>query len=318
MSKRASTQDSVALAFELLKRIPRSYQITARELHQQLQHIGIDRDLRTIQRNLEMLCAHFDIIRDDRNKPYGYRWSKHAGGLALPTLSAQDALLLSLAEQYLSNLLPANLTHSFSGFFEEARQRLSPVTSNTKEREWLQKVKVVSDGQPLLPPQVCSDVFKSVSEALFHNRLLNIEYHNAKQDKKSGLVMPLGLAQQGTRLYLVCRFDGYENERSVAIHRVTKATVSTFNFERPKDFKLSQYDADGRFGFGEGNRCKVKFSITKSIGEHLLESPLSLDQQVQVLPQYYVISATVVESLQLKRWLAGFGDDVHSVEITSI
>ncbi len=47
--------------------------------------------------------------------------------------------------------------------------------------------------------------------------------------------MPLGLAQQGQRMYLVCRFDGYNNERSIAVHRVRKATVSSFGFERPKE-----------------------------------------------------------------------------------
>lgn len=69
MAKKSSTQESLALAFEILKRIPKSHQVTAKELHQQLQHIGVERDLRTIQRNLEMLCDHFDILRDERSKP---------------------------------------------------------------------------------------------------------------------------------------------------------------------------------------------------------------------------------------------------------
>ncbi|WP_253821889.1 WYL domain-containing protein [Vibrio cyclitrophicus] len=65
--------------------------------------------------------------------------------------------------------------------------------------------------------------------------MLNIDYYNTKQVQKSALVMPLGLAQQGQRMYLVCRFDGYNNERSIAVHRVRKATVSSFGFERPKE-----------------------------------------------------------------------------------
>lgn len=247
MAKRASTHESLVVAFELLKRIPKSHQVTARELHQQLEHIGIERELRTIQRNLELLCEHFDIIRDERSKPYGYRWNKESEGMTLPKLSAQEALLLSLAEEYLIKLLPVNITASLECFFQEAKYKLNPTSGKSKEREWLKKVRVVSETQPLLPPKIATKVFRSISEALYHDRFLNIDYYNTKQIQKSALVMPLGLAQQGHRMYLVCRFDGYDNERSIAVHRVSKATVSSFGFERPKEFKLSQYDADGRF-----------------------------------------------------------------------
>ncbi|MEZ8194746.1 helix-turn-helix transcriptional regulator [Vibrio cortegadensis] len=315
MAKKSNTQESLALAFEILKRIPKSHQVTAKELHQQLQHIGIERDLRTIQRNLEMLCEHFDIIRDERSKPYGYRWNKNSEGMSLPKLSAQEALLLSLAEEYLIKLLPANIAASLDGFFQEAKHKLNPTGNSSKEREWLKKVRVVSETQPLLPPKISTETFNSISEALFHDRLLNIEYYNAKQEQKSVLVMPLGLAQQGQRMYLVCRFDGYDNERSIAVHRVRKATVSSFGFERPKEFKLSQYDADGRFGFGEGELVKLSFSINKQVGRYLFETPLSEDQTIDEYDNKMNVMATVVESKQLKCWLLGFGDNVWNVRL---
>jgi predicted DNA-binding transcriptional regulator YafY len=315
MAKRTSTQESMALAFELLKRIPKSYQVTATELHQQLQHIGIERDIRSIQRNLEMLCEHFDIVRDERTKPYGYCWKKNSNGLSLPHLASHESLLLSLAEDYLSSLLPANVVASLQGFFNEARYNLHPTSSHNKEREWLKKVRVVSETQPLLPPKINTDVFKNVSEALFNDRFLNLEYHNAKQEQKSALVMPLGLAQQGTRLYLVCRFDGYDNERSLAIHRIQQAIVSTFGFERPKAFRLSQYDADGRFGFGEGEKCHLQFSIDKAAGFHLLETPLSQDQEVETHEDHFLVSATLVKSKQLDSWLNSFGDKVWNIKM---
>lgn len=315
MPKKSSTQESLALAFEILKRIPKSHQVTAKELHQQLQHIGIERDLRTIQRNLEMLCDHFDILRDERSKPYGYRWNKSSEGIALPKLSAQEALLLSLAEEYLVKLLPVNITASLDGFFKEAKHKLNPTRDSSKEREWLKKVRVVSETQPLLPPTISTEVFKAISEALFHDRLLNLEYYNAKQDQKSALVMPLGLAQQGQRMYLVCRFDGYDNERTIAVHRVYKATVSSFSFERPKEFKLSQYDADGRFGFGEGELVKLSFSINKQVGHYLFETPLSEDQIIDEYENKMNVMATVVDSKQLKCWLLGFGHNIWNVRL---
>jgi len=116
-------------------------------------------------------------------------------------------------------------------------------------------------------------------------------------------------------LYLVCRFRGYDNERSLALHRIMTARVSTLGFERPKEFDLRQYDDDGRFGFGEGERIKLTFRIDKDVGRHLLESPLSVDQQVVELEEAYEITATVVDSEMLRWWVRGFGDAFELVKL---
>lgn len=313
MPKRPDTLETVLLVLELLRRIPRSRKVTATELHEQLAEAGLARDLRTIQRQLEMISEHFEIDRDDRNKPYGYRWAERAKGLALPMLSEQESLLLTLAERHLRNLLPANLMKSMESFFTQARSNLGPQSNAQREREWLSKVRVVSTTQPLLPPKIKPDVFEQISSALYGNRWLNLEYKNAAGRKSAAEVMPLGLAQQGPRLYLVCRFRGYDNERSLAVHRILTAEASSLTFERPKDFDLGKYDGDGRFGFGEGKRIRLTFRIDKSAGLHLTESPLSLDQSVKDMENCYEISATVMETAQLDWWLRGFGDQVWSV-----
>jgi predicted DNA-binding transcriptional regulator YafY len=318
MPKRSDTRETALLALELMRRIPRNRAVTAKELHEQLADTEVSRDLRTIQRQLEMLSEHFDIERDDRSKPYGYRWKEKSRGMALPTLSEQESLLLMLAEQHLRNLLPASLTKSMEGFFVQARSNLSPYTSSKREREWLTKVRVVSTTQPLLPPKIKPGVFEQVSSSLFSNLWLSVDYENASGRRTQADVMPLGLAQQGERLYLVCRFKNYDNERSLALHRIISAKASTISFERPKDFDLQQYDDDGRFGYGEGKRIKITFHIEKVAGLHLLESRLSEDQQVKELEEAYEITATVVESAQLEWWLRGFGDQLEVVRRSTV
>ena len=65
MPRRPDTMETLQFALELLKRIPRHGRISAPELHEQLAGAGLDRDLHTIQRQLDMLVQHFDIERDD-------------------------------------------------------------------------------------------------------------------------------------------------------------------------------------------------------------------------------------------------------------
>lgn len=313
MPKRPDSLETLQLSHELLRRIPKGRTITAPELHQQLADAGFERDMRTIQRQLETLAEFYELDRDDSTKPYRYCWKERAKGLSLPSLSPQESLLLMLAEQHLSSLLPAKLMKSMEGFFTQARSQLGDKASSQREREWLQKVRVVSTSQPLLPPKIDPAVFDQVSNALYGNQWLEVDYKNAAGKRTTVRVMPLGLAQQGPRMYLVCRFDGYDNERSLALHRILSASASTLTFERPKDFDLKQYDDDGRFGYGEGERIRLSFRIEKAAGQHLLESPLSADQQVVELDDAYEIAATVVDSDMLEWWLRGFGEAVSEI-----
>lgn len=318
MAKRSDTLETVLLAVELMRRIPRGRKVTASELHRQLKDAGIERDLRTIQRQLEMLSDHFEIERDDHSKPYGYRWLEQAKALAVPNLTPQESLMLQLAEEHLKNLLPARLMKSMEGFFSQAKRNLDPNSSARLEREWPGKVRVVATSQPLLPPKIGSGVFEIVSEALYSNHWLHLDYRNSAGKRNKVAVMPLGLVQQGTRLYLVCRYRDYDNERNLALHRILSADISTLTFDRPKEFDLKKYDDDGRFGFGEGKKIRLKFRIDRNAGFHLLESPLSSDQQVLELKNEQLeITATVVDSAMLAWWLRSFGDAVSHVRRVS-
>ena len=318
MGKRSGTLETTLLAIELLRRIPRNRKVTAEELHAQVKEAGFDRDLRTIQRQLDLLSEHFHLDRDTRTKPYGYSWTKHSSGLSVPGLTLQESLLLRLAEEHLRNLLPAHLLKSMDSFFAQARHNLDPLGPPSLERDWPAKVRVVATSQPLLPPKIDPVVFETVCEALYGNLYLDVTYRNASGYESASRIMPLGLAQQGPRMYLICRFEGYDDNRALAIHRIRTAKESTLTFKRPKGFDLKQYDDEGRFGFGAGKKIRLTFRIQKEYGHFLPESRLSEDQTVKEIGDDYEISATVVDSAMLEWWLRGFGDAVTSVKRKSL
>jgi predicted DNA-binding transcriptional regulator YafY len=314
MAKRSDTLETVLLAVELLRRIPRGRKVTAGELHRQLNDAGIDRDLRTIQRQLEMLSRHFEIERDDRSKPYGYRWLEQSSALVVPNLTPQESLLLRLAEEHLRHLLPARLMKSMEGFFSQARRNLGAGSGARLAREWPEKIRVVATSQPLLPPTIAPGVFEAVSEALYTNRWLHLDYCNLAGKTSRVDVMPLGLVQQGSNLYLVCRYRGFDNERNLALHRIRSAELSTLAFERPEAFDLRKYDEDGRFGFGAGESVRLTFRIEREAGLHLLDTPLSRDQKVVECDDGTLeVTATVVDSEMLDWWLRGFGKRLRNV-----
>ena len=318
MPRRPNSLETLQVALELLRRIPKGRAVTAPQLQKQLADAGFERGVRTIERQMEALSGRFDINRDETSKPYRYSWRTSAKAITLPTLTAQECLLLAFAEQQLKQLLPPRLMKSMAAFFSQAKNQLDEQSTARQEREWLKKVRVVSTSQPLLPPMVDEQIFEQVCNALYGDQWLAVEYLNATGEEKKSRVMPLGLVQQGPRMYLVCRFEGYENERNLALHRIKSAKASSFTFKRPPEFDLKQYDDNGRFGFGNGELIRLSFWIEKDYGLHLLESPLSEDQQVCEGEKHYSIHATVVDSAMLDWWLRGFGKAVNRISKTRL
>ena len=79
-----SESSSLKFHLELLRLIPKNYSISSLELREKLLALGIERDLRSIQRALNTLCEQFEIDCNTNDKPYSYRWKPDAKGLDMP------------------------------------------------------------------------------------------------------------------------------------------------------------------------------------------------------------------------------------------
>ncbi|HTA66147.1 MAG TPA: WYL domain-containing protein [Xanthomonadaceae bacterium] len=179
-------------------------------------------------------------------------------------------------------------------------------------KQWLSKVRVIGETLKLLPPRIAPGVLETVSEALYANRWLRTRYKDAKGRVSQKRVMPLGLAQQGPRLYLVCRYET-GGERSFALHRMSAVHAEANVFERPSDFDFERFDDDGALAFGDGTLVHLAFSIERHAGHHLTESKLSKDQTVREDGDRLHIAATVADSLFLHRWLYGYTREMGDV-----
>ena len=311
MATRPNDIESVKVAIELLTLIRRDHPVTAEQLHEHLRNQGIERDVRTVQRQLKALTKHFQIDCDMRSKPYGYQWRKNAPVLSVPGLSLQQSIMFELVSGHLKNLMPASLARSLESYFDQARRNLREPGSRKLERQWLDKVRVVPDTQPLLAPAVAPSILDAVTEALYRNLWLELKYRNVAGHITKNRVMPLGLAQQGPRLYLICRFHGFDDNRALALHRMESASQTTITFDRPADFDLERYELEGRFGFGYGRQIALKMVVDNEHILQLRECPLSTDQTITEQDAGHLVTATVIESAQLLWWLMHFGARVR-------
>jgi len=316
--QRSPALDNALLIIEILRRIPHKRFITSMELHKSLMAAECAVSLRTVQRHLDAITQRFDIECDARSKPYGYRWLTTSHGFNLPLLSPSEALLLRMAQLQLNEILPAKTLDSLAPLFASAQRQLDVNPAAQPACKWVNKVRSIPENQPLLPAAIGNGIFEAVTDALYHEYKLDIHYRNAQGKRKNTTVWPLGLAQQGARLYLVCRFEGYDNERILAMTRLTQASVRMEHFDYPRNFNLARYEGEGHFAFTTGQRVRLRFCIDKQIGQHLVESKLSNDQTVIERDESLEITATVIESELLHRWLRGWGNKVWEVHITEV
>jgi predicted DNA-binding transcriptional regulator YafY len=300
---------------ELLRRIPRTRKVTAQQLREDLANSDMVVDERTIRRKLAMCCNHFGVKRDD-GRPAGYWRPGGIEGLTLAALSEQEALLLMLAKQHLAAFLPPSVTRVLDPFFAEARQNLDPFGDAALAKQWLSKVLVVSATQKLLPPKIGAGVLDTVSQSLYANRWLRLRYKDRYRVVSDKRVMPLGLAQEDSRLYLACQYATGE-ERSLALHRMSAVRSETLTFERPA-FDFQQFVDNGGLSFGKGERVRLIIRIRREDGAHLYETWLSEDQAIVEDGDWLIVTATVTDSLKLKRWMYGYSDALAEVRMERV
>jgi predicted DNA-binding transcriptional regulator YafY len=316
-----SQNDTLLRLLTMLRYIPQHpRQITAREITERVETDGFVVSKRTVERDLLSMSEIFPLVSNERSRPYGWSWSKDAEAFALPGMSPLQALTLELAHDHLATLLPASLLETLTPYFKCAEGVLSSGEGVKKLASWRKKVAIVPPNQPLIPPSYPEEIIEAVHSALLSEQQLEISYKSREQgETKSYPVHPLGIVQRGAVTYLVATLYDYTDIRLLAIHRIKSAQVLDQPAKLPKKFDLAKYIRQGAFGFEESGEIKLVVRFTVPAAEHLLETPLSLDQQIEPdQPDWVRVEATVPDTAQLRWWLLGFADQVEVLEPASL
>ena len=309
-------QDSVLRQWHMLLNVPREPQkTTVKELLAKLMSDGYDVTKRTVQRDLKELLTIYPLVYDDRNKPYGWSWLRDAPAMHLPGLTTQTSLMLMLVEQHLSGLLPSSTLTHLAPYFDAARRCLNTEIKPQYARSWLDKVRTVPSSQPLLPPAIDTTVQQVLTGALLHEKQVQVSYKRAGREVATTYrVHPLALVQRGPVLYIHARINDYTDTRILAMHRIRSAKMLDDDVVYPNDYQVDATIEAGVWGFGPGETVKVELLFKQGYADHLLETPLSVDQQVDVLEDKSLrIKATVTQTPQFTWWILGFGDGVEVV-----
>ena len=304
----------------MLRMIPRSpRKIAISDIQSRLQsEYGYNVNVRTLQRDLQRLSDVFELELDDRSKPYGWSWRKGKAIEITPGMEPHVALTFYLAEKQLTPQLPPPALDHLKPYFSAAERVLKGASASPLS-QWRKNVRVVADGQRLIPAKIGTDVFATVYQALLENRRFYASY-TARDSKtaKEYEVNPLGLVVRNAVTYLVCTLWEYKDIRIFSLHRMRKATLIDKKAAKPPGFNLDAYINSGAFGFpgdkGEIRKIRLKALFEPAAAYHLYELSLSPDQKLTEQPDGRVLlEATVMNTGELQWWLQAFGDQVEVV-----
>lgn len=151
--------------FTMLRMIPRHPRtITAPGIAQALAEHGSDLNIRSVQRDLEKLSAHFPLMVDEGSRPYAWSFNASAAQSMIPALDMPATLTLELARAYLTPVLPQSAIEHLKPHFQEAQETLG--RSGNPLGRWPDRVRVINRGLLTRRPQVNGEVLETVTEAL--------------------------------------------------------------------------------------------------------------------------------------------------------
>ena len=322
-AKRKKSHDAVWRQWQILRQLPRyPKKITAGDIQKQLANDGYPTYKRNVERDLQDLLTFpdFHIELDDRERPYGWSWSKEANVLGVPGLTTTQALTFVLVQRFLTPLLPASALEELRPYFQSAEEKLSRIPKERGIPSWSRKIRIIQPTQRLLPPRIDAHVRNVVYESLLDSRQIRINYHKpGAAEPIEYAVHPLGLVQRGSVAYLVGTLFHYEDVRTLALHRILSAIELDAPATYPDGFDLDRYIASGELDFGNGKKIRLDALFTTDAGEHLHETALSADQKITPVNKNRVrVRATVLDTPQLRWWLRGFGDQAEVVRPKSL
>ncbi len=301
----------------LLGMIPRRpRRLSAPDLKERLAYRGIDVSLRTVERDVENLSSFLPLVCDDRERPYGWYWSDEAPLQDVPAMDPETALTLQILHAHSAQLLPPSARARLKPQVARAREVLDSAGDASGLSLWPERVRILSNGPPLTPPEMADGVFPVLQQGLLERRCLDITYRSrSKGQVKDHRIHPLALVFREPVTYLLATIEPHQDVLHLAAHRIEASTLTDVPARDPEGgFDLNQVIRDGAFDYPEGALITLELRVNADLAYHLHEARLAEDQLIERGPDGTSrVTATVRDTARLKWWLLGLGAGVEVV-----
>ena len=304
----------------MLKLIPKypSYILTS-SIKNQLAEQGFDVSLRTIQRDLENLSSVMGITCI--NSADGNQWQYiNSGNEILPAIQPAEALLLCIAKEQLSSILPFTALNQLEPRFNKAEETLK---ISEKFKDWRDRIKIINTGFPLIANDVLDDLRSSVYEAILNKKQIKLVYRIKVGELKEYTLNSHGLIIRSNSHYLVAsKFESPDNFQLFKLSKMHEVTALNED-NLPCESDIKTYLCTNASGFLLSKiPIKLEMLVTGPALSLLQEGTMSSNQTLKISQlkgkSIATVTATVEFTQDLVHFLVGFGGFVKVLQPESL
>lgn len=267
-----------------------------------------------IQQRLTLMVA--ERIVDCRIEQGDLVWRRSSGirrstDNATTWLNDDEALALQAIRRLCNRQLLRALMAPLDSLFDAAEARLarSGRLGRSGSAAWHRKIVMLERMTPLIPPRLSDAVLVPVLTALIEERQLEVLYRPRTGRYQRRSLMPLGLIERASMVYLVA----LEAERSepvrLQLERIQTAFASKSTFSYPDGFFLPEYVVDTElFGLKSKGAIQLAVRFQKGHGDIVCDAPMSSDQRREIHRDgSLTVKCTTEWNDRLVKWLRTFG-----------
>ena len=305
------------LILKILPHDARGTGLTVKMIQQQLaDRYEICADERTIQRDLQSLLPPAYPIICNTIKPQSWKWQKNAHAMDIYTMDPQTALTFRVVDKFMRPLLPQAALAALEPYLAIAKAvpGYDPAGELTG---WTDKIQVFHRSSFLIPPRLDEQLLNTLYQALYEGKRVRARYlAKGRTEPKEYEVSPQGLVITDNIPCLVATLNEHTSLAQLLFPRFVSAELLEKPITLLPDFSLEKYLEEQPLSFPVADEpIRLRIRLPEERAWHLKETRLSLDQSYDDLGNGMVeVTAHVVDSLQLRFWLHGFGGDLEVLE----
>ncbi len=283
-------------------------------VHERVARQGLNVDLRTIQRDLNVLKKKYPHVRSREDGSAKLWWAEKS--LSRLSMLPTDAMNLVMI-----------MNHATRFGMAAQVERLSPLrnyaVSLLKGSRPTQDVsgKITSNTRfiTLQPSVVKPEVLGVIQQALLDGMSVEAFYQKRGADEPKRLQLkPLGLSYQDSNIYLSCVFKGLPQGSIAALplHRFKTARTMREDIVSPDDYDINSVPAlQSLVGLRTDHPVQIRLRVSQTLSERLQENPLTDDQTLEPeTTDWWLMSGSIHLSQGLDLWLLSQGEHLEVLE----
>lgn len=295
----------------------------------------ITKDLRDLKKITGAIETEKVLVEDDDGNSYkenAYSWKKGGPSLMVNALTSAQSVALGVLQKVGLGLVPKPLLDELAPLFaaihknelvknqadKDLGKKISAKKAEAAEDKWLKKIAILSETVGFVAPTTSPEVEKQVHEALYKEKLIEINYRD-----KEFVVKPLALVQRGVRRYLIGIKRGHGTEPAfftiARIKHVKEVHVVDYgDVKGGEDFDLDAFLKKGLAYpvFEEdvlGKPISMKLWVDEGTYGWISETPIDESQTAKKVKDGYELTLKTTLREELVFWILSMANHVRVI-----